>query len=85
MMAIALLVMFLVFGLAMFVLLNVLRTERGSPDDLGSFFGGPPGSGDADALVFARAFRQGRNRPEGIPGTEAPVIGIGESSNRFAA
>ena len=54
MMAIAPLFMFLVFGLAIFILLNVLRTEGGSPDDLGSFFGDSPRSGDAEALDILR-------------------------------
>ena len=54
MMAIAPMFMFLVFGLAMFVFLNVLRTEGGSSDGLGSYFGGAPRSGDGDALDILR-------------------------------
>ena len=59
MMAIALLVMFLVFGLAMFVLLNVLRTERGSPDDLGSFLVARPGAATPTRWSLRERFAKG--------------------------
>ncbi|MBT3395843.1 MAG: hypothetical protein HOB82_08670 [Alphaproteobacteria bacterium] len=54
--AIVPLTMFLVMvsGMVVFVTLRVLRTEGGSPDDMGSWFRGPHASANSEALEILR-------------------------------